>query len=221
MQPQLAGAHARLGVHVLGILNHAMVEHWPNRDSATPNSLPRAIKVRYLMPALLHSPGGRTKRRQRFALVGSGDIVLALPWLIVYTRREDLRQRHAAQEASIEAKFERASSEGVEVAARSLLAEPRSAGNEGIWNTLVAKSPPKTTPPCPRRRRLQCWRAPPRWKVERLPRGALTMSTHSRCSSTSSAPGAPSLAPETKVNDLLIYNPSFTPTSAERSSDGV
>ncbi|CAN0588402.1 unnamed protein product, partial [Laminaria digitata] len=47
----LAGAHARLSVHVLGILNHATGEHRPNRDSATPNSLLRAIKLWYLMPA--------------------------------------------------------------------------------------------------------------------------------------------------------------------------
>ncbi|CAN0584433.1 unnamed protein product, partial [Laminaria digitata] len=51
VQPQLAGAHARLSVHVLGILNHDMGEHRPNRDSATPNSLLRAIKLSYLMPA--------------------------------------------------------------------------------------------------------------------------------------------------------------------------
>ena len=92
VQLQLAGAHARLSVHVLGILNHAMGEHRPNRDSATPSSLLRAIKIWCLMPALLHSPDGRMKRRQRFALVESGDIVLPLPWLIAYTRREDLRQ---------------------------------------------------------------------------------------------------------------------------------
>ena len=38
MQPQLAGAHARLSVDVLGIVNHAMGEHRPNRDSTMPNS---------------------------------------------------------------------------------------------------------------------------------------------------------------------------------------
>ena len=31
VQPQLTGAHPRLSVHVLGILNHAMREHRPNR----------------------------------------------------------------------------------------------------------------------------------------------------------------------------------------------
>ena len=75
VQPQLAGAPARLSIHILGILNHAMGEHRPNRDPVTPSSLLRAIKLWYLMPALPHSPDGRVKRRQRFALVESGDIL--------------------------------------------------------------------------------------------------------------------------------------------------
>ena len=109
VQPQLAGAHARLRVHALGIFNHAMGKHRPNRDSATPNSLLQALKLWYLMPALLHLPDGRTNRRQRFALVESGDTMHLLSWLIAYTRREGLRQRDAAQEASKDAKLERAS----------------------------------------------------------------------------------------------------------------
>ena len=92
MQPQLTGAHARISVHVRGILNHAMGEHRPNRESATPNSLLRTIELWYIMPALLHSPDGRIKRRERFALVESGDIVLLLPWLMAYTSRRDSRQ---------------------------------------------------------------------------------------------------------------------------------
>ena len=61
-------------------------------------------------------------------------VVLLLPWVIAYTRREGLRQRDAAPEASEEEKLERASSGcrhagGVKVEARYLLAEPRSAGN--------------------------------------------------------------------------------------------
>ena len=32
--------------------------------------------------------------------------------------------------------------DGAKVAASNLLAEPRSAGNEGTWNTPVANSPP-------------------------------------------------------------------------------
>ena len=110
VQPQLAGAHARLTIYALGILNHAMGQHRPNRDSTTPKSFPRAIKLWYLMPAVFRSPDGRIKRRQRFVLLESGDAVLLLPWLIAYTKREGLIQRDAAQEASEEAKLERASS---------------------------------------------------------------------------------------------------------------
>ena len=89
MQPQLTGAHTRLSVHVLGILNHAMEEHRPNRDSKTPNSLLRAMKLCYLMPALIHSPDGQTKTRQRFTLVESGDIVALLPRLTPGERSRD------------------------------------------------------------------------------------------------------------------------------------
>ena len=158
VQPHLAGAHARISVHVLNILNHAMGEHRPNRDSATPNSLPRAIKLWYLMPALLHSPDGWIKKRQRFALVESGDIVLLLPWLMAFTRGRDSRPRDAALEASEEAKLERASSAcrhagGVKVAARNLLAEPRSEETRRRGTHWCPSSHPKTTPLYPRRRR--------------------------------------------------------------------
>ena len=107
-QQQLPGVHARLSVHVVGILNHDMGEHRPNWDSATPNSRLRAIKLSYIMPPLLHSPDGRIKRRQRFALVESGDIVVLLPWLMAYTRQRDSRERESANE--VEAKLERESS---------------------------------------------------------------------------------------------------------------
>lgn len=82
MQPQLAGAHAFLSVHVFVVLNQAMGEHRPNRDPATPNSFLWSIKLGYIMPTLLYSPDGRTKRRTRFVLAESGDIVLALPRLM-------------------------------------------------------------------------------------------------------------------------------------------
>ena len=146
VQTQFARARALLSGYVVGILNHAMGEHRPNRDSTTPNSLLRAIKLLYIMPALLHSPDGRIKRRQRFALVESGYIVLLLPWLSAYTRRGDSRQRDATQEASEEAILERAWSEcrhagGVKVTARNLLAEPRAAGDEETWHTLVVEFP--------------------------------------------------------------------------------
>ena len=62
-------------MHVLGILNHA---HRSNRDSAAPNPLLRVINLWCFMPALLHSPDGRIKRRQRFGSVESGDMVFLL-----------------------------------------------------------------------------------------------------------------------------------------------
>ena len=69
VQSHLAGAHARLSVHALSILHHAMREHRLNRDSATTNSLQQAITIWYLMPALFHSINGRIRRRERFTLV--------------------------------------------------------------------------------------------------------------------------------------------------------
>ena len=100
----------------------------------------------HLTPALLYSPDGRIKKRQRFALVESGVILLLLLWLVAFTRGRDSRSRDAALVASEEAKLERASSAchhtgGVKVAARNLLAEPRSEGNEEAYNTLVSKFP--------------------------------------------------------------------------------
>ena len=45
VQPRLATAHAKLFTHVLGLLSHTLGEHRPNRQSETPNSLLRAIKL--------------------------------------------------------------------------------------------------------------------------------------------------------------------------------
>lgn len=74
---------------MLDILNRAMGEHRPKRDSATLNSLLRVIKVGYLTLALFHSLEDRIKSRQRFALVESGGTALPLPWLIAHTKRRD------------------------------------------------------------------------------------------------------------------------------------
>ena len=72
VQPQLAGAHARLSVHVLDILNHDSREKQRlNGDSARPNSLLRRFKVWYTMPALFDSPDSQIKRRQMLALTES------------------------------------------------------------------------------------------------------------------------------------------------------
>ena len=62
LQLQLAGAHARVSIHVVGMLNHTMGEHRPNRESVTPNSFLRAIELWYIVPARLHAPHDRIKR---------------------------------------------------------------------------------------------------------------------------------------------------------------
>ncbi|CAN0558302.1 unnamed protein product, partial [Laminaria digitata] len=69
VQPRLATAHAKLFTHVLGLLNHALGEHRQERQSETPNSLLRATKWWYILPALLHSQDGRVTRRESFASV--------------------------------------------------------------------------------------------------------------------------------------------------------
>ena len=68
---------------------------------------------------------------------------------------------------------------------------------------------PKTTPQFLRRRRLQCWRAPPRLTMEVLPRGARTTSTPPRCSSMSSAHAMPYRAPVTRstIRTPAIHHP--------------
>jgi len=45
VQSRLATAHAKLITHVLGLLNHALGEHRPHRQSETPTSLLRSIKL--------------------------------------------------------------------------------------------------------------------------------------------------------------------------------
>ena len=172
------------------------------------------------MPALLYSPDDRFKRRQRFTLGESEDIVLLLPWLIAFTRGGDSRQRDAAQNAS-EGKLERtlltcSHAGGVKMTARDLLAELRSAGNEEMWNTLVAKFPSEDQA-----------------AVSVAADAALANATEGE--DGNSPPWHPndecfsvvifdvissSQAPETTVNDLLTCNSSSAPTSGRRSSEG-
>ena len=100
VQPQPAYAHAKLSVYVLGILNHAMGEHRPKRGLTTPNSILRSIKLWHILPALLNSLHGRLKRRQRFSLVESSDVILFLSWLMTYIRRGNTRPSNCAHETS-------------------------------------------------------------------------------------------------------------------------
>ena len=106
VQPGLAAPHAKLLTHVLGLLNHALGGHRPNRHSETPSSLLRAIKLWYIVPALLHSQDNRVKRRERFACVERGDITLTLTWLMEYTSRAATRGRGPTYEATDAAKYE-------------------------------------------------------------------------------------------------------------------
>ena len=54
VQPGLPTTHAKLLAHVLGLLNHVLGAHRANRHSETPISLLRAIKLWYIVSAMLH-----------------------------------------------------------------------------------------------------------------------------------------------------------------------
>ena len=69
-----------------------------------------AIKLWYILPALLHSQDGRVKRRESLASVERGGITLLLPRQMGYTRRASARRSDPAHEATDEAKFKKASS---------------------------------------------------------------------------------------------------------------
>ena len=153
VQPALVTAHAKLLTHMLGLLNHALGAHPPNRHSETPSSLLRVIKLWYIVPALLHSQHRHVKRRERFAYVERGDITLLPPWLMECASRASTRHRGPTYEATDAAKCERASSAcrhsgWVSVAAPGLLTEPRAHGDEVTWERIKAKFPGRR--PCVR-----------------------------------------------------------------------
>lgn len=60
-------------IAILAVFYHALTAY-TCRPNGAPNSLLQLIKPWYVLPALLHSPGGRTKRGQRFALFESGHV---------------------------------------------------------------------------------------------------------------------------------------------------
>ena len=146
VKPNLATTHAKLITHSLGLVNHALRAHQPSGSTNTPNSLLRALKLRYILSALLHSQDGRMSRTEKFKSAERGDLTTILPWVIEYTGGTATRLRGPAREATDAAKLERAASacrhqEGKTVAARSLVAEPRAPGNEATWTTMKAKFP--------------------------------------------------------------------------------
>ena len=85
-------------------------------------------------------------RTERFKSAERGDLTTILPWLMEYTEGTATRLRGAARKATDAAKFERAARAcrhqgGITVAARSLLTEPCTPGNEATWTTAKAKFP--------------------------------------------------------------------------------
>ena len=147
VQPQLASEHARLQTHVLQLVIKQLSESGGAPPATgTPPSILRAIKLWYLLPGLLHSFDGRVTRKGRYAALRRGDISSLLPWLMDYTKARRPRRRGAAQEATPEHKYNRAAqacrhSGGVKDAARALLAEQPSPGNDATWERLRAKFP--------------------------------------------------------------------------------
>ena len=146
LKSNLATAHAKLITHSLGLVNRAFGAHRPSESPTTPNSLSRALKLWYILPALLQSQDGRMSRTARFKSAERGDLTTILPWLVEYTEGTATCLRGPACEATEAAKFERDSSAGrhqggITVAARGLLAEPRAPGNEATWTTLKVRFP--------------------------------------------------------------------------------
>lgn len=85
-------------------------------------------------------------RKGRYEALKRGDISSLLSWLMEYTKARRPRSRGAATEATPEDKYKRASqacrhSGGVKDAARALLAEQPSPGNDATWEHLRAKFP--------------------------------------------------------------------------------
>lgn len=126
-----------------------MRDHRLDRHLTTTNSLPRAIKpCRSLFRRfLLYSPDGRVKRRQRFALVEIGDIVLLLLWLIACTRRGETQDRGVPpkkirRRLSTTVRRKRVDTRDWAMRALPWLTRA-SAGNEEALTNLVAKLPPE------------------------------------------------------------------------------
>ena len=63
VKTNLATTNANFITHSLGLVNHALGAHRPSGSPNTPNSLLRALKLWYILPALLHSHDGRMGRK--------------------------------------------------------------------------------------------------------------------------------------------------------------
>ena len=98
----------KLITHSLGLVNRALGAHRPSESPNAPNSLLRALKLWYILPALLHFQDGRMSRTERFKSAEREDLTMILPWLIEYTEGTATRLRGPAREATDATKFERA-----------------------------------------------------------------------------------------------------------------
>ncbi|CAB1119445.1 unnamed protein product [Ectocarpus sp. CCAP 1310/34] len=147
VQPRFASDHARLQTHVLHLVNKQLAEGGgASSATGTPLSTIRVIKLWYLLPGILHSFDGRIARKKRYNSLKRGDISSVLPWLIEYTKAASARSRGPAREDTPDDKFKRAAracrhSGGVKDAARALLADQPSPGNDETWARLKAKFP--------------------------------------------------------------------------------
>lgn len=131
---------------MLDIRNHAKGELLPNRASATLNSLLRAIKVWYIVPALFKEPNGRIKRRQRFMLTESGEYSPRAPVSDGVNEERGFeaagcRPRRFGEMSSRTGAVSVSHSGGVRTAARTVLEDSCSGGNEGTWAMMEVKLP--------------------------------------------------------------------------------
>lgn len=152
VHPKLATTHAKVMAHSLGLVNHALGAHHPSGTPNTPNSRLRALKLRYILPALLHSQDRRMGRAARFKSAERENLATTLPWPMEYTEGTATHIRGPAREATEAAKFERAASPcrhqgGIPVAAHGLLAEPRAPGHEATWAIVKVKFPEEDRSP--------------------------------------------------------------------------
>ena len=106
----------------------------------------RALKLWYILPALVLSQDGRMSRTARFKSAERGDPTTMLPWLMEHTKGTAIRFRRPTPEATDAAKFKRAALAcrhqwEITVAADGLLAEPRALGSEATWIKVNALFP--------------------------------------------------------------------------------
>ena len=110
VQPKLATTHAKLITHAFGLISYALGTHRPSGNPKTSNLLLRALKLWYILLALLQSQDGRMSRTARFKSAKRGKLTTILPWLMEYIEGTATCLRGSEHKATDAAKFERAAS---------------------------------------------------------------------------------------------------------------